>query len=84
MYTKKYILKKIEEFGRHNILYDDVEGTLCYLAYLKPGERGWILYQRNEWDWPHRIHTSDIEEVTYTDEHVIVTTQNTRFTFEVV
>jgi hypothetical protein len=39
MHSKKYIIEKIEEFGRHNSLYDDVEGDTCYLAYLKAGER---------------------------------------------
>ena len=85
MYSKKYILKKIEEFHRHNHLYDDVEGRTCYLAYLKVGERGWILHQKNDYDWPHRIHTSIIQKVDCTrSNQVIVTTENTRFTFEVV
>lgn len=84
MHNKKYILKKIEEFRRHNPLYDDIEGRVCYLAYLKVGERGWILHQKNDYDWPHRIHTSIIQKVDYTrGNQVIVTTENTRFTFEV-
>lgn len=84
MYNKKYILKKIQEYRRHNPLYDDIEGSTFYLAYLKVGERGWILHQKNDYDWPHRIHTSIIQKVDYTrGNQVIVTTENTRFTFEV-
>lgn len=84
MYSKKYILKKIEELRRHNPLYDGIEGRICYLAYLKVGERGWILHEEHEYLWPHRIHTSVVQKVDYThDNRVIVTTENTRFTFEV-
>lgn len=84
MHSKKYKLVKIEELRRHNPLYDGIEGRACYLAYLKVGERGWILYQKNDYDWPHRIHTSIVKDVNYTrGNQVIVTTQNTRFTFEV-
>lgn len=85
MYNKKYILKKIEEFGKHNSLYDDAEGHVCYLVYLNPGERGWILYETGiPYDIPHRIHTSVIQDVEYADNRVVVRTQNTRFTFEVI
>lgn len=82
MYNKKYILEKIEEFNRHNHLYDDMEGRTCYLVYLNPGERGWFLYEANDWDnWPHRVHTTEIKSVVYSDGQVVVETQNTRFTF---
>lgn len=85
MYNKKYILKKIDEFGRHNSLYDDMEGHVCYLVYLNVGERGWFLHESGVWfDPPHRIHTSIIKNVEYTDSQVIVTTRNTRFTFELI
>lgn len=85
MYNKKYILEKIEEFHRHNPLYDNMEGCRCYLAYLDAGERGWFLYHREgEWPnyWPHRVHTSVVKDVQYSDDAVIVTTLNTRFTFK--
>lgn len=88
MYTKKYILKMVEEFNRHNPLYDNVNGCVCYPAYLKPGERGWLLveYMReDEWlTYPHRLHTSVIKSVVYADEQIIITTENTRLTLEVV
>ena len=87
MYSKKYTLDKIEEFGRHNPLYNGVEGSLCYLAYLPVGGRGWFLYHRADVfrsDIPHRVHTSIIKDVEYTDKQVIVTTQNTRFIFNVI
>ena len=85
MYSKKYRVEKIEEFHRHNPLYDDMEGNICYLVYLNIGERGWMLYETGAWyDIPHRIHTSVIEDITYTDDQVIVKTQNTRFTFTLI
>ena len=83
MYNKKYVLKKIEEFGRHNTIYDDMEGHICYLAYLNPGESGWFLHESGFWcDYPHRVHTSIVKDVECVDNQVIVTTQNTRLTFE--
>lgn len=85
MYSNKFVLKKIEEFRHHNSIYNGAEGKVCYLAYLKVGERGWILIEKNDYEYPHRLHTSVIQNVRYTcDNRVIVTTQNTQFTFEVV
>ena len=85
MYNKKFILTKIEEFNRHNPLYDDIEGCTCYLAYLNPGERGWFLYEEKYGSTcPHRVHTSVVKDVVCTrDNKIIVETQNTKFTFEV-
>lgn len=86
MYSKKYTLDKVEEFGRHNPLYDGVEGSLCYPAYLHVGERGWFLYERinASYSTPHRVHTSIVKDVEYLDNQIILTTENTRFTFNVV
>jgi len=82
MYNKKYRVEKIEEFGRPNHVYLDMEGRACYLVYLNPGERGWWMYIEDDWfGTPHRVHTSVIKDVEYTDDRVIVTTQNTRLTF---
>ena len=84
MYNKKYRLDKIEEFGRHNYIYDDMKGSTCYLEYLNVGERGYFIYE-NEWfGKANRIHTSTIKDVVYTDNQVLVETQNTRFTFTVI
>lgn len=88
MYNKKYIIEKIEEFGKHNDLYDGVEGSVCYLAYLNVGERGWFLYEANGLDlWfaaVHRVHTSTIQSVDYLDDKIIVDTRNTRLTFRLI
>lgn len=85
MYSNKFVLKKVEEFRWHNSVYNGAEGKVCYLAYLKVGERGWILIEKEDGNYPHRLHTSVIQNVRYTcDNRVIVTTQNTQFTFEVV
>lgn len=86
MYNKKYILEKVEEFNKHNPIYDDMIGATCYLAYLNVGERGWFLYiEDTGWhEYAHRIHTSIIQDVDYTcDNQVVVTTQNTKFIFTV-
>ena len=87
MYNKKYVLEKIEEFNRHNYIYENVEGAICYPAYFNIGERGWFLYIENNGyhEYAHRIHTSVIKDVEYThDNQIIVTTQNTKFTFTMI
>ena len=85
MYSKKYRLEKIEEFNKHNPVYDDAEGAVCYLAYFNVGERGWFLCDYDDWfNAVHRIHTSTVKSVEYLDSQVIVETQNTRFTFTLI
>lgn len=85
MYNKKYILKEIKEFNGHNPYYDDIADHVCYLAYLNAGEIGWFMYESGVWfEPPHRVHTSIVKNVEYTDSRVIVTTQNTRLTFELI
>ena len=85
MYSKKYILEKIEEFNGPNPMYEDMEGVICYPAYFRPGERGWFLYEQKYGSaFPHRVHTSVIKDIEYVDGGIIVTTQNTRFTFGVI
>ena len=84
MYNEKYCIEKIEEFNRHNPIYEGIEGSVCFPAYLNVGERGWVLYIRDDWfdPTPHRLHTSIIKSVVYTsDNRIIVETENTRFTF---
>lgn len=85
MYNKKYYIEKIEEFNHHNPIYDDILGNVCYLAYLNVGERGWFLYEENDWfRQTHRVHTSTIKGVQYSDDQIVVVTQNTRFTFKLI
>ena len=86
MYSKKYELVSFEEFNRHNALYDDILNSTCYLVYFNVGERGWFLYEEKYgFSTPHRIHTSVVKDVEYTrGNQVIVTTQNTKFTFELI
>ena len=84
MYNKKYRFAKIEQFHRHNPVYDDMEGCVCYPVYLKVGERGWVLYEE-EWDYiPHRLQLSIIKNVECFDDKIIITTENTRLTLEVI
>lgn len=86
MYNKKYRFERIEQLNRPNYIYLDMEGRVCYPAYLNPGERGWILYEKeDELDRiPHRLHTSLIQNVEYTDNSIVITTMNTRFTLKVI
>lgn len=86
MYNKKYRLVEIEELGRPNYIYLEMKGCVCYLAYFNPGEQGWYLYEKKDECncWHHRVHTSIIKEVEYLDDTVVVTTQNTKLTFEVI
>lgn len=86
MYNKKYRLEKIEEMNKHNSIYDDAEGSVCYLAYLNIGERGWFLREDDDWFFgeAHRIHTSTVKDVVYTDKQVFVETRNTKFTFTLI
>lgn len=83
MYSKRYRIEKIEEFNQHNPIYEGVEGRIVYPAYFKVGERGWFLWVEDGWfkDFAHRIHTSVIQNVVYTDDKIFITTQNTKFTF---
>lgn len=86
MYNKKYRCSKIKELSnRNNPLHDVVVGCECYLAYLNVGERGWFLYNTKSWYDPvHRVHTSLINDVEYTDDQVIVTTENTKYMFDLI
>ena len=84
MYNKKYRLDTIEEFNQHNPIYEDLEGSICYPAYLNIGERGYFLYENDWFGKAHRIHTSTIKDVVYTDNQIIVETQKTKFIFTVI
>ena len=89
MYNKKYLLEKIEEFNGHNPTYDGVEGNIAYPAYFNVGERGWFLWIEDclySWyrEHAHKVHTSIVKSVEYTDDVIIVETHNTRLTFRVV
>lgn len=85
MYNKKYRVEKIEQFGRYNSIYEDMEGCVAYIAYLNVGDRGWFLYEQDDWfNTPHRIHTSTVNNIEYTDDLVIVTTNNTKLTFKLI
>lgn len=92
MYNKKYRLEKIEEFNRHNPIYEYIEGSICYPAYFNVGERGWFLWIEEGLikEFAHRIHTSIVENIeyfddmAYEDDYIIVETENTRFKFRLV
>lgn len=86
MYSKKYRLINIEQFGRHNPIYDNKLGCICYPAYLRFGERGWLLCEyraEDEWmTYPHRLNTSIIQSVYYLDGRIEVVTEHTKLVLE--
>ena len=83
MYNKKYCLTQIIELRNPNPMHEEILDTTCYLAYLNPGERGWFLCDMDDmFGGVHRIHTSVIKDVEYKDDNVVVSTQNTRYTFK--
>lgn len=86
MYSKKYIIEKIEEFNHHNPIYEGVEGRIAYPAYLNVGERGWFLWIESGvfGEFAHRIHTSAIDNIIYNDDGIVVTTRNTRIVFRLI
>lgn len=89
MYSKKYRLEEVEEFHYHNPIYEDAKGCTCYPAYLKVGERGWLLCETDHYSGavPHRLHTSVIQNVEYVigDElGIVITTENTKFILRMV
>ena len=71
-------------------LHNEIIGTVCYPAYVKEGERAWILVVFDE-GIPHRLHTSIVigthfEEV-WDNETLIgykftVETENSEYVFE--
>lgn len=85
MHNKKYRLTKLEEFKKHNHIYDNIEGAICYIAYFNVGDRGWFLCECDDWYEPvHRIHTSTVKDIQYIeDDKIIITTENSRYTFVV-
>jgi len=86
MYSKKYILEKVEEFNGHNRIYDKIEGTICYLAYFKEGERGLFLHEYDDsiLKTIRRVHTSIVQNTKAQGNYFIVQTSNTRFSFREV
>lgn len=85
MHSQKYRLVKIDT-ERPQLVHTSILNKICYIAYLKVGERGWFLCEVvDEIELPHRIHTSEIQNIEYTcDNQVVVSTENTRYVFKVV
>lgn len=87
MFGHKYLLSSVEEFGEHNPVTDTILGKVCYLCYFRPKETGVFLVDTaDEYGFsPHRIFTSKVKHVFCgEDESVIVETERTRYTFEVI
>lgn len=87
MFDAKYRLTEIADRKRYNPLYEAAEGSVCYLAYFKTGERGWFLYEVDD-DFlapVHRMHTSEVQNVEFTENGgVIVKTKNATYKFALI
>lgn len=82
MYNKKYCLTQITELRKPNPMHEAILNTICYLAYLNPGEQGWFLSEMEDiFCGVHRIHTSTVRSVEYNNPEIIVTTENTTYVF---
>lgn len=88
-YNRKFICVGVK--SKHpQPLHNAIIGAVCYPAYVKEGERAWILVAFDEGK-PHRLHTSNVigtyfEEIT-SDEVVTgyrftIETENTEYVFE--
>lgn len=79
VYSKKYVIETIKECREHNPAYENLVGGYCFPAYLKIGCRGWLLcVANNSWDLtPHRLHTSIIKDIKYTEDALIIKSENT-------
>lgn len=80
VYSKKYVIETIKECREHNPAYENLVGGYCFPAYLRVGDRGWILCVENDsLDLiPHRLHTSIIKSVICEKGIIIVESENTR------
>lgn len=94
MYDKKYRVTSIVKTEKHNIIYEmdkynpvheNLLNKICYPAYLKVGERGWLLYDTEEFFNPmHRLHTSVIKHVKYNNDKIVIETENTLYVLKLV
>lgn len=86
MYNKKYRCSEIERpNNRDNPCHNMIVGSVCYLVYFSIGEIGLFLYEAEDLYEPvHRVRTSLVEDVEYTDSQVIVTTKNTKYVFDLI
>lgn len=79
MYNKKYQLVDIDSKNKGRQLYEEALNRICYPAYFVPGERGFFVccfaYGT------HTVKTSLVKNVEYDDNKIVVTTENTRYTF---
>ena len=82
MYDKQYRIENIQELTRHNYLHKEVMNRICYPAYLKVGERGWLLWE-DEFHM-QKLHTSIIEDLKYEDDRIVITTRNSVYILRVI
>lgn len=75
----------------YNPLHEEVISSICYPAFVKPGERAWILFEDGG-KYPHRLHTSkvigtrvsdilDDDGETVVSHRYIIETENSEYIF---
>jgi len=76
----KYIIQvNTKDNTAYNPIHEIVDKRPGVILEAEIGKRGWIAYKLEEdtiRPW-HRLHTSNIEDITETDEQIVVTTENT-------
>ena len=86
MFDKKYRVVSVES-KKFNPMHERVrESFCCYPAYFKIGERGWFLFIEGcGYDYfSHKVHTTRVKDVIYTENRITVMTENTEYIFEVM
>lgn len=89
-YNVKYRVVKIKNKNTRRYIHDEIEGSVCYPAYLNIGERGWLLYcitnHEDVFSPVQKLHTSKIKCVIYSDEEhsITIETKNTIYYLEVI
>lgn len=79
MFNKKYQLVDIVSKKKDVQLHKDALNQICYPAYFVVGESGFFVCCLTY--ATHTIKTSLVKNVEYNDNKIVVTTENTRYTF---
>lgn len=87
---KQYIIEaKPKEGSMENYVHDEVNGAAGGIMSAEIGERGWLWFYLNDGAedtfWGprclfHRLHTSTIQNITETDDAIVIETRNTFYT----
>lgn len=87
MFDKKYRIVEIKSHKgvSDNPIHTYALNAICYPAYFKVGERGWMLCEVDDFFNPiRRIHTSIIQNIEKTQKGFLICTENTVYVIEEV